>query len=264
VTINIFSNGQLPLLHIRYMGCNFLPDTVNIGPMLRNSYIVHYVISGRGYYNQKPVETGQGFLMVPGRIEEYHADPADPWELVWVVSEDPAMEMLFQTFHADPETQIFSYDFVPAVRQTAEAMSLLPHRVVSCSELLALFLQLFQHQDPTDLPTCSNSRAQTYVDFSLDYIQKNYQNPISVQALADLLGISQPYLFRIFKQATGKSPKQYLNDYRLLQAKKLLSETSMTVTEIANSVGYSDIMTFSRFFSAKEACSPKAYRQTCK
>lgn len=78
--------------------------------------------------------------------------------------------------------------------------------------------------------------------------------------IQELLGVSQPYLFRIFKEATGKAPKQYLNDYRLLQAKKLLTTTALSITEIANSVGYADVLTFSRFFSSKEGCSPRAYR----
>ena len=259
MNVNIFSAGQTSLLHIRYMGANRRSHSVNVGPMLRNSYIIHYVISGRGYYNGNPVETGQGFLITPGHIEEYHADPRDPWELLWVVSEDPAMENLFPAFRRNPKTGIFSYSYVSAVRHGADSLFLMPRRVVGCPELLELFLHIYKHQVP--LLGQEQSRIDRYVDFALDYIHLNYPNPISITELTELLGISQPYLFRIFKAMTGKSPKQYIGDYRLLQAKKLLTETDLTVGEVAASVGYPDPLAFSKFFTTRQVMSPQKYRQ---
>lgn len=243
------------------MGCNTKSHLVNIGPMLRTSYIIHYVTGGRGYYNGRAVETGQGFLMTPGHIEEYHADPGDPWELLWVVSEDGEMKNLFPAYGADPETGIFSFDYVGAVRHAAEALRLMPRRVVSSMELLELFLGIYKHQDRSVLCPLDQSRTQAYVDFALHYIHQNYQSPVSIQELTQLLGVSQPYLFRIFKAATGKSPKQYLGDYRLLQAKKLLRETDLTIGQVAASVGYPDALAFSKFFTGRQGISPQRYRQ---
>ena len=261
MNVNIFSAGQTPLLCIRYMGCNRKPHLVNIGPMLRNSYIIHYVTGGRGFYNGDPVETGQGFLITPGHIEEYHADPQDPWELLWIVSEDENMKNLFPAYQADPETGIFSYDYVDAARRTADSMGMLPQRVVSCAELLELFLGVYKYQDRSALNGVEQTRMESYVDFALHYIHMNYQSPITVQELTKLLGVSQPYLFRIFKAATGKSPKQYLSDYRLLQARKLLAETTLSISQVAASVGYADPLAFSKFFSSRQGISPQGYRK---
>lgn len=257
--VNVYSSADTPLLRIRYMGFNRLPDTVNIAPMLRTSYIIHYVTKGRGYYNGTPVEAGQGFLIYPGHMAQYYADPNDPWELLWIVSEEEAMEKLFQQYHADPHTQVFSYDYIPAVRHGMDHLSMMGRTLQPPSVLLELFLNLWNHQ--THAPVPNRLQAGHYVEFALDYIHTNYQSAITIQELTALLGISQPYLFRIFKQATGKSPKAYLGDYRLLQAKKLLSQTPMTITEIANSVGYPDSLAFSRFFTSREGLSPRAYRQ---
>ena len=261
MNLNVFSAGKTPLLQIRYMGCNRKPHLVNIGPMLRNSYIIHYVTGGRGYYNGNPVETGQGFLMTPGHVEEYHADPEDPWELLWVVSEDPTMASLFPAYGADKQTGIFSYDYPNAVRHVAQTLVHMPGRVISSTEMLELFLRLYKYQDNTALCGQQQSRMQSYVDFALEYIHLNYQSPITIGELTQLLGVSQPYLFRIFKGATERSPKQYLGDYRLLQAKKLLTETELTVGEIAASVGYADSLAFSKFFSGRQGCSPQQYRR---
>ena len=261
MNINIFSAGETSLLRIRYMGCNRKPYLVNIGPMLRESYIIHYVTAGKGYYNGVPVERGQGFLMTPGHVEEYHADPGNPWELFWVVSEDPNMKNLFPAFHADPETGVFAYEYVEIVRQAMETMELMPHRVVSAAALLELFLSIYKHQEQPVLQPRERSRMDSYVDFAITYIHTNYQSVISIGELTELLGISQPYLYRIFKAATGRSPKQYIGDYRLLQAKKLLRETELTVSEVATSVGYPDALAFSKFFAARQGIAPLKYRQ---
>lgn len=260
MNVNIYCAGQNPMLHIRYMGCNRKPHQVSIGPMLRNSYIIHYVTCGRGWYNGNPVETGQGFLIRPGHVEEYHADPNDPWELLWVVSEDEKMQTIYDTFSANPDTGVFSYDYAGAVCRAADAMLLMPNRVINSTEMLELFLGIYKHQERSALRHREQSREQSYVDFALHYIHMNYQNPVTVGELTELLGISQPYLFRVFKAATGKSPKQYLSDYRLVQAKKLLQESQLSVTEVATSVGYGDVLAFSKFFSARQGISPQRYR----
>lgn len=258
--LNVYAMEQGPLLHIRYMGCNRLPDTVRIVPTVRNSYIIHYVTKGQGYYNGTPVATGQGFLIYPGHAASYWADPNDPWELLWIVSEDPNMEKLFPSYNADPHTQVFSYDFIPAVRHMCDALEMLSTKVVSATALLELFLGLYKYHDKANAVKQHRPKADVYGEFAVRYIHDHYASPISVLEIAQLLGVSQPYLFRIFKNATGKAPKQYLNDYRILQAKKLLTETAMPITEIAGSVGYADALAFSKFFSAKTGLSPRSYR----
>ena len=260
--LNVYSMEQGPLLHIRYMGCNRLPDTVRVMPTVRTSYIIHYVTKGRGYYNGTLVAAGQGFLIYPGHTASYWADPNDPWELLWIVSEDPNMEKLFPSYRADPTTQVFSFDFIPAVRHMCDTLEMLGTKVVSAAVLLELFLGLYKYHDSITDATQTRPKGDIYADFAVRYIHDNFTNPITVLEIADLLGVSQPYLFRIFKNATGKAPKQYLNDYRLLQAKKLLTETSMSITEIARSVGYEDVLAFSKFFSAKTGTSPRSYRLT--
>ena len=171
------------------------------------------------------------------------------------------MESVFSAFDADPDTGIFTYDSVNAARNVADRLRLLPQRVISCAQMLELFLGIYKYQDRSALEQAEHPRVQSYVDFALDYIHMNYHSSISIRELTELLGVSQPYLFRIFKTATGKSPKQYLGDYRLLQAKKLLDETDLTVTQVASSVGYADALAFFKFFRLRQGVSPQTYRK---
>lgn len=69
------------------------------------------------------------------------------------------------------------------------------------------------------------------------------------------------WFIRCFKDFTGSSPQAYLTDMRIEQAKDLLSNTSFQIAEIAELVGYSDPLYFSRIFKKKTGYSPNEYKK---
>lgn len=98
------------------------------------------------------------------------------------------------------------------------------------------------------------------VKLALAYIQQHYARTLSRAEIAAAVGVSEDYLSRIFSKETGVSPWEYLNRYRLLQAKRLLRGTKKNVTWIAAQVGFADPAYFSRVFQRSEGCSPREYR----
>ena len=79
------------------------------GPTRRNVYIIHYVLSGKGYFNGNEVKAGQGFLIRPNELEHYYPDEKDPWKYIWIISKDENMEYFFTQHNANPKTQIFAF-----------------------------------------------------------------------------------------------------------------------------------------------------------
>ncbi len=79
-------------------------DDVNIthyGPAKRNNYIIHYVLSGKGYFNNNFVEEGQGFLITPQMPEYYYPDNENPWEIFWITFENiPNISLIFDEYNA--------------------------------------------------------------------------------------------------------------------------------------------------------------------
>ena len=98
------------------------------------------------------------------------------------------------------------------------------------------------------------------VKMALAYIQQNYAHTLSRAEVAAAVGVSEDYLSRIFSKETGVSPWEYLNRYRVQQAKLLLRESKKNVTWIAAQVGFEDPAYFSRVFQRSEGCSPREYR----
>jgi predicted TIM-barrel enzyme len=107
-------------------------------------------------------------------------------------------------------------------------------------------------------------RAQDYddVEFVQNHIEENYAHPIFLSELANVLHISAPYLSAKFKKKLGCSFSEYLVRFRMNKAASLLGEESMlTISEIADSVGYTDYAQFSKIFKKYKGVSPRTYRK---
>lgn len=95
---------------------------------------------------------------------------------------------------------------------------------------------------------------------AMAYIQANYtQQTISIAHLAELCGISQVYLRRLFNEVYGTSPLRYINALKLELARELLSSQLYSIRDLAALTGYSDECVFSREFKKGTGLSPRAY-----
>ena len=253
-----------PVVIPRLHSIGYASDTrvTRYGPTRRHQYLIHYVISGRGSFNGVSLGAGEGFITTPGLLEHYFPDESDPWTYLWIISYDTAMDELIGMHGADADTGIFKFQNVHVVGEIAK-------RLIECdggftfsnTEITEMYLSIFNNcVYPRSKARTTN--AEAYLDHSVKYISSNLFIPISVGELCGKLGVSQPYLYRIFKEKLGCSPKQYICECRLSEAKRLLEETSFTVSDIAAAVGYPDVLAFSKFFSGKVGLSPTAYRRS--
>ena len=104
------------------------------------------------------------------------------------------------------------------------------------------------------------SETQRLARKVMAYIHAHYAEDISREQMASHAGISGRHLTRCFVQEAGLSPIDYLNRFRVVQARRLLDEGSMNITEIMNAVGFRDSSYFSRVFRREVGMSPSAYR----
>ncbi|OEV05139.1 helix-turn-helix transcriptional regulator, partial [Streptomyces oceani] len=83
----------------------------------------------------------------------------------------------------------------------------------------------------------------------------------SVRELAGVLGVSVSYLSEAVKSATGRTPAQLVRDAQVLEAKRLLSGTDLTVQRVARDAGFADAAYFCRFFRRETGLSPGEFRR---
>lgn len=91
-------------------------------------------------------------------------------------------------------------------------------------------------------------------------VRKEFKTMKSPSAYAASLNISRGYLTEVIGEITGKSAQHWIHQEVIIEAKRLLSFTTLTVKEIAYELGYSDHTYFSRLFSKVEGCPPSAFR----
>ena len=234
------------------------------GPGVRPYYIIHYVISGTGIFycgNQEYVlKQGQIFVIFPGTITKYQADDTNPWHYTWVLFQGEEMKDVLNamgiTWDNPVHTLKNNAQFLELLRSMPRTRS--PRmqdnlRFSACIyQLLAL---LAENQQSTE------RGENVYLTAAIEYIKSHYFEEITVTQVADYVGISRKYLFAIFKERWGISPKDYIMDQRINRAKDFLRDSSLPVSHIAYSVGYKDSMTFSKMFKVKTGLSPSQYRE---
>jgi AraC-like DNA-binding protein len=96
---------------------------------------------------------------------------------------------------------------------------------------------------------------------AVSYLESHYQEPLTLEELAKQAKLSKNQFVRIFKKAFGTTPIDYLIDLRIQKAKKLLEQSSRTISQVAFEVGFSDSNYFSRQFQYHLGISPSEYRK---
>jgi AraC-like DNA-binding protein len=250
-----------------FAGFESCKKSYSFGPHIRNHYLLHYCLSGKGKlfdkFGEHSISKGELFVIRPGEITTYTADADDPWEYVWFHSLDPNAEKMFRFLQQDDTSNVFKYHDVSALENFASKIQLMNGACVSSAQMLEYFLHVFNAQF-TPPPPIQKSLTETYFNYAIEYIFAHLSNKITVKDLTTVLGITQPYLYRIFQQKANKSPKQYIDSCKLNHAKTLLKETNMSVKQIAETVGYENPLVFSKFFSSSEKRSPSEYRKLAK
>lgn len=101
---------------------------------------------------------------------------------------------------------------------------------------------------------------QEIVEETLIFLEKHYQEKITLNILAAKIGVSPYYLSRIFKVKLGITPHKYLENIRIYKARNLLLTTVHNSTEICFQVGYKNFSSFYRHFKKICGCSPSQFR----
>ena len=95
---------------------------------------------------------------------------------------------------------------------------------------------------------------------ALSYIEANYRNPISIQQVADALGVTYAQLTYLFSKCFVKGFSEYLLDLRINRAQKYLLSSNRTVTDIAIDCGFDNASYFAKKFKSVTGMTPKEYR----
>ncbi len=128
------------------------------------------------------------------------------------------------------------------------------------SSLLYILATLSAHQLFTPTEKNLDKRVEC-IKTVLTYIKDNYPEKIYIADLAGQVNLNEQYFCRLFKKAIGRSPMEYINEYRIKQTRRLLEETDLPVTDICLNCGFNNLGNFLREFRKYTGTTPLQYRK---
>jgi AraC family transcriptional regulator len=136
----------------------------------------------------------------------------------------------------------------------------------ACALLEQIMAQLAaRYSRHREIPIWACSAAFTVSDHrirrALGIIAERATTPLSVSVIAREVAMSRPHFFAAFRQSLGITPNAYRNVLRMERSYRLLLESSMLVSRIADDLGFAAHADFTRFFRASHGVSPDAYRR---
>ena len=128
------------------------------------------------------------------------------------------------------------------------------------ANLYRMFYHIYNNRLINAQPNVAEDKRCYTVRLALEYIRAEYMNEITVEKIAKHCGYSEFYMMKLFKQHTGESIVDYVNNYRLTVAGRQLRDTDDDVATIAYQVGFNNVSYFNRQFKKQYAMTPKQFR----
>ncbi len=239
------------------------------GPAIRDHYIIHYVLGGKGTYTTGGCTYSlgkyDGFLITPDTVVKYQADEGDPWSYAWVGFHGLKASSYLKQAGLCSQSPIFRYgrdDFLKdCLLKMIETKDLKRGKEIRLLGLLYEFLSQLVESSDSKLFEKDN-RKEVYVKKALEFIHMNYSRKITIAEIAHSIGLDRSYLYSLFNEYVNASPKEYLMSFRMDKACELMHTTDLTIGNIARSVGYGDPLVFSKVFKKAKGICPRSYRNS--
>lgn len=270
---NIFPSENFIDLGMYQHGYEQCTPGHSFGPVARNHYLFHYVLSGTGTLmadNAKgetqtySIKSGQGFVIFPGQITTYFADQNLPWEYVWIEFDGLRVKEALDLTELSVDQPVYRSHSKDLREQLQEEMLyIVRHPKESPFHLIGhlyLFLDCLTRSAQARKLTPSGKMSDYYIKEAINFIEQNFQNNITIEDIAAVCGINRSYLGKIFRNSVGRSPQEFLIHYRMVKATELLKLTSLSIAEIGSAVGYENQLHFSRAFKTIYGVSPREWR----
>jgi len=239
------------------------------GPAVRDHYIIHYILGGKGTFTVggTTYTLGQydGFLICPGTIVYYAADEYEPWSYAWVGFHGLKASACLEQAGLSMNSPIFRYekdDFLKdCFMRMISTKQLSRGKEMRLLGLLYEFLSQLVETNDARLTAKQNTQEE-YVRKATEYIGMNYSRKVTIAEIARYVGLDRSYLYSLFQDFTNNSPQEYLIRFRMEKACELMRTASLTISNIARSVGYNDPLMFSKAFKKVKGMSPRDFRKT--
>ena len=234
-----------------------------------NEYQLLYLTEGEGIFHsatvrEAPLREGDLWLLFPGEWHSYHPNPKTGWKSYWIGFKGRNVDDRVRAGFLSPQKPVyhvgFSDEIVRLYKQaydtavieaaySQQLMAGMVNHLIGLMYSLERNIQLSRNQAHVDM--ISRARLR---------IRESLESSLTIQQVAEEMGVSYSNFRKLFKEHTGLSPATYQQDLRLQRAKELLSTTAMSIKEIAYRLNFDSPDYFSAKFKSKTGHKPSDLR----
>ncbi len=217
-------------LNFYEVGCQKCPPGYSFGPIIRDNYVLHYVLSGEGklYLNDKeyPVSEKQVFVLPPNFLVYYKGSKQNPWNYIWIhFNGKKAIDLLSQA-GITSESQFSDRSPQSGTGKLYVGYAALQQSGIPVyRRLIPTFFSFSLLSIRTSLRLQKLDKSLRYVKNVISFISKKYSEPIKIQEIADFYGLDRSYLCKIFKHATNYTLQEYLIFFRIKKSQTITKKS---------------------------------------
>lgn len=249
-------------LHVSLAGMTYPDQSYLISRNAPNVTVIEFILSGKGVIKQNgkehTVKKGDVYLLPQGKDHIYHSHPDDPYSKIFLNVEGSLCPRLLSSFGLDGKI-VFKAPELESIFQRILALI----KTSPATDSLQCALQGIFFEILSRLGKISSLESHTKEALMLkNHLDSNLHRIVTNTELSSLIFRCPDYCQKLFKREFGVTPYAYQLELKISTARRLLSDTKLSVQEIATSLGYSDPHYFSNIFKKKCGCSPMSLRKT--
>ncbi len=237
-----------------------------------DEFQIVYIVEGEGVFSSEhvtdvPIKAGDIFLLFPGEWHTYRPSGGSVWKSYWIGFKGRNMDDRLKYNFLSLDKPIYHVGFShEIVSLYNSALHIAMEEAAYCQQMLAgivnnLIGYMYALERNNELVCKGHGDL---INRACMMIRQGIESQVTVQEIAEKLGMSYSNFRKLFKEYTGMSPVYYQQDLRIQRAKELLSSTDFSVKEIAYKLNYDFPDYFSSRFKAKMGCKPVEYRNRYK
>ena len=235
-----------------------------------NEYQLLYLTEGEGIFqsaNQKPTRIKEGdlFLLFPGEWHTYHPLPHKGWKSYWIGFKGRNVDDRVRAGFLSPTKPIYHVGFSSEiVHLYEEAFGKAKEEAAYSQQTLAGIVNHLVGLMYSLERNIVLNKEHNYVDImnrARLRIRESLESNLTIQKIAEELGIGYSNFRKLFKEYTGVAPAMYQQELRLQRAKEMLSTTNLSIKEIAYRLNFDSPDYFSAKFKIKTGRKPSDFRR---
>ena len=233
-------------------------------------YQILYISKGKGSFTSETIKKtnikkGQIILLFPGQWHTYCPSTETGWNEYYIGFEGSIIDNLVKNEFISPNNQILDVGVnEELVTLYSSAIQVAKYERKTAQQYLA---GIVLHLIGTVISISQNKNTEEnnsgqLIERAKIIMNENIHRQINIQGIASNLGTSYSWFRKEFKEYTGFSPAQYFQELKLRKAKELLTETNLSIKEIAFKLDFSSYEYFLSFFKKRVGQTPLVYRNS--